>query len=130
VIHAAYKHLDSKLRIAELTIGQWAGVVLGVLVALLWGSYVSPFGTFLTLVSSIYLGALPAGAAMLASVSEFDLGVLIRSAIAWRRRDGRMLPGPGASARGYVVRADHEHERANRDQQAPELDLATLWEES
>jgi hypothetical protein len=32
-MNAAYRHLESKTRIAELTLGQWAGIVLGVLVA-------------------------------------------------------------------------------------------------
>jgi hypothetical protein len=129
-MHAAYKHLDSKLRIASLTLGQWCGIVLGVGVALLWWSTLSPFGTFLTLVSSIYLGSLPAGAAMLASVSEFDLWILVRSAIAWRRRDGRMPPGPGASPSGYVVRAEPDADATNRSRQVPDLDLASLWEDS
>lgn len=129
-MHVAYKHLDNKLRIAELTLGQWLGVVLGVGVAIGWGMYLSPLGTYLTLISAIYLGSLPAGAAILASLSEFDLVLLVRSAIAWRRRDGRMTPGPGGSARGYVVRPEDLDRGARPEVEAPELDLATLWEES
>jgi hypothetical protein len=129
-MHVAYKHLDNKLRIAELTLGQWFGVILGAGVAIGWGMYLSPLGTYLTLISSIYLGSLPAGAAILASLSEFDLVLLVRSAIAWRRRDGRMSPGPGASARGYLVRPEPRDASARPDVETPELDLATLWEES
>ncbi len=129
-MHVAYKHLDSKLRIADLTIGQWLGVATGVGVALGWGMYVCPVGGYLKLASAIYLGALPAGAAMLASMSEFDLLLLVRSAIAWRRREGRLAPGPGSSIRGYVVRPLPEDDPARRVEQAPDLDLATLWEEA
>lgn len=129
-MRVAYKHLDSKLRIAELTLGQWLGVLLGVGVAFGWGLYVSPLGTYLTLISAIYLGSLPAGAAILASLSEFDLFLLVRSAIAWRRRDGALRPGPGCSARGYVVRPDAPDGSAPATPEAPELDLATLWEDS
>jgi hypothetical protein len=130
-VNIAYKHLDSKLRIAELTIGQWVGVIAGLVIAFVWGFYLSPLGTYPTLISAIYLGALPAGATIVASVSEFDLWLLIRSAIAWRRSDGRFTPGPGESVRGYALREDPETRRAeDARNQTNDLDLASLWEES
>ena len=129
-MNTAYKHLDSKLRIAELTIGQWLGVLLGLGLAIAWGVYVSPFGPTLTVSSSVYVGAIPAGAVLLSSATELDPALLIRSAVAWRRMDGRFVPGPGHSASGYVVTGDRHREAARRRREAsPPPALATLWEE-
>lgn len=130
-MNVAYKHLDSKLRIAELTIGQWMCVGLGAAIAIGWGFYLRPpLGTTLTAITAVYLGALPAGAAVLANASEFDVLLIVRSAFRWRRHEGLFTPGPGGSARGYVLREDHqEGPGAKARQRAPELDLASLWEE-
>jgi hypothetical protein len=130
-VNVAYKHLDAKLRIADLTIGQWISVLVGIGVAAVWGLYLSPLGTYLTLVSSVYFGALPAAAALLASMSEFDLWLVLRSALRWYRLEGRFASGPGGSAHGYVVRADRGG-HAPRPRERPrvrELDPASLWEE-
>jgi hypothetical protein len=129
-MNLAYKHLDSRLRIAELSIPQWIAVLAGVGVAVIWGMYVSPFGPSLTLVSAIYLGALPAGAAILASSTEFDLWLLVRSALAWRRADGRYARGAGDGAHGYALRENaDELALRQRRRNAIELDLESLWKE-
>lgn len=128
-MNAAYKHLDSKLRIADLTVGQWIGVIVGVASGIAWGMYISPFGPTITLTSAMYLAALPIGAALCASATDFDPWLTLRSALAWRRRDGRFVPGPGDSASGYVV----AHEAATTNgvaapERLVELDLGSLWE--
>jgi hypothetical protein len=130
-MNTAYKHLDSKLRIADLTLGQWVGIIVGVGVGVVWGLYLSPLGTYLTLATAVYLGAIPAAAALLASMSEFHLWLLLRSAFPWRRLDGRFVSGPGSSARGYVVSEDADG-RDTRSGSGPvrELDPAALWSES
>lgn len=130
-MNTAYKHLDSKLRIGDLTVVQWISVILGIGIAVVWGMYVSPFGTYVTLVMSIYIGALPAAAALVASMSELDVWLMARSAIRWRRLDGRFASGPGRSARGYVVGEEaDEPATARRPERARELDLSALWEGS
>jgi hypothetical protein len=130
-MNVAYKHLDSKLRIAELSIAQWISVFAGVAIGFVWGLYLSPFGLYPTLISAIYLGAIPGAATFFASVSEFDLWLLLGSAIRWRRREGRFVPGPGGSARGYVLRLDPEENRGRATRsQLNDLDLASLWEET
>jgi hypothetical protein len=131
-MNVAYKHLDSKLRIAELTVVQWVGVLLGVGIAALWGFLLSPFGDYLTLISAIYLGALPSGAALLAGFTEFDLWLLVRSAVRWRRLEGRFAPGPGGGTRGYVLR-EEDDDGGGTAQARPrprELDLQSLWEDA
>jgi hypothetical protein len=131
-MNVAYKHLDSKLRIGELTIGQWAGVGLGVVIAGAWALYVRPpIGTTLTAVTAVYLGALPAGAALLASASEFNLFLILTSALRWRRRERRYIPGPGSGARGYVLEEDPTPAAARAARPAvADLDISALWEEA
>ncbi|NLT06141.1 MAG: hypothetical protein GXY03_07500 [Solirubrobacterales bacterium] len=129
-MNIAYKHLDAKLRIAELGIGQWLAVLAGVGLAIVWGTYVSPFGPMLTLTTSIYLAAVPAGAALLANVTEFDAWLMLRSALAWWRSDGRYVPGPGESATGYLVSGGAVDDGAEARWLAAELDAAALWGES
>lgn len=127
-MNTAYKHLDSKLRIAELSVGQWIALLSGLTIAVVWGLYVSPFGPTLTLVSSIYAVALPGAAALFASLTEFDPWLLIRSAVAWRRLDGRFAAGPGGAARGYAVHEDEAGQGGqNPRQRLEELDLSALW---
>jgi hypothetical protein len=126
--NSAYKHLDSKLRIAELTVGQWIGIFIGVVLALMYGYFVHPFGTMLTLVSAVYVGGIPVAASLLAGFSEFDLWLLLRSAVRWRRRDGRYLPGPGLVTDGYrLLIPVAELRRAERAARSA-LDPAELWE--
>jgi hypothetical protein len=126
-VNVAYKHLEAKLRIGELTVGQWGGLLAGVGLAICWGLYLSPFGAYLTLLSAIYLGGIPAAAAFLASLSEFDFWLLVRSALAWRRAEGRYLAGPGEQASGYLVlREQIPRELAFPDEAG--LELEGLWE--
>jgi hypothetical protein len=128
-MNPAYKHLDAKLKVHELTLGQWAGAALGVGVGLLWGLLLSPFGLYVTLASAIYVGGIPAGAVFLASVTEFDAWLILRSALRWRRGDGLFVPGPGPESRGYVVRPDPTTEAAENGRRPVEdIDLATFWE--
>jgi hypothetical protein len=125
-MNSAYKHLDSKLKVAELTLGQWCGLMVGVAVAILWGFYLSPLGTYLTVGTAVYLGAVPASFALMSSFYEVNLGVVLLSAIKWMRLDGTFMPGPGADAEGYVVR----HEQIEDDPKVAlaNLDPAALWE--
>ena len=128
-MNVAYKHLDAKLRISELTIGQWLGLFVATMGAILYATYFSPFGTALTLATAVYVGGLPVAVIIVASFSEFDLWQLVRSAARWRRLDARYLPGPGTASAGYrLTEALEDSRRAERDRIA-QLDLASLWGE-
>jgi hypothetical protein len=126
-MNQAYKHLDTKLKLAELTIGQWLGVVLGLGVSLMWGFYVSPFGTSITIGSAVYLGAVPISFALMSTVFEVNLGVVLRSAISWVRLDGRFVPGAGPRVEGYFVRPD-QREKDDVKATLATLDPAALWD--
>jgi hypothetical protein len=127
-MNVAFKHLESKLRFGELTIGQWAGVLVGVLFAFAWAQYLSPIGGLAGAVIGIYLGAIPASAAFFASLSEFDLWGLIAAALRWRRHEGRYMAGPGSSARGYVLISDSHNAPGARPDSSCEPDLEALWQ--
>ncbi len=105
-MNAAFKHLEAKLRFADLSIGQWASVLGGVLFAFVFAEYLSPIGGMGGVIIGVYLGAIPASAAFFASLSEFDLWGLVGAAVRWHRRDGRHVPGAGESALGYALLAD------------------------
>jgi hypothetical protein len=121
-VNAAYRHLEAKTRIAELTLGQWAGILVGVLVAVAFAMVLRPFSGYVNLALGIYIGGLPAAAVFLASISEFDVWLLGRSALRFHRADGRYLPGGGHGARGYTIRTP-------ADPRGPvgALDLGSLW---
>jgi len=121
----AYKQLEAKTRIADLTLGQWVGAIAGVLSALVAIAWLRPFGTYVNLVLGVYLGGIPVTIALVVSVGEFDVWFLVRAAWRWWRADGRYLPGPGDSARGYQITAA-VHARDGRE--ATSLELQRLWE--
>jgi len=123
-MNPAYKHLDAKLRIAELTLGQWAGIVVGVIVGLVFGLYLSPLGPIPSLILAIYIGGVPVAAIFVASFSEFDLWLLIRAAWRWRRDDARYVPGPGSATDGYRILKPVGERAPSR---VAELDLAAIW---
>jgi hypothetical protein len=123
-VNVAFKHLEAKLRFADLSIGQWASVLGGVLFAFVFAEYLSPVGGMGGVIIGVYLGAIPASAAFFASLSEFDLWGLVAAAFRWYRRDGRHVPGAGESASGYALLADEPDELQSG---AVDLDLEALW---
>jgi hypothetical protein len=127
-VNPAFKHLDAKLRIAELTIRQWVGVFAGVMVAFLYAYVLHPFGTMLTTITAVYIAGIPIAVALLAGFSDFDAWLILRSAMRWRSADGRYLPGPGAPTAGYRVLAPVD-ELLDRGEPLAELDIAGLWGE-
>lgn len=124
-MNTAYKHLETRLRIGELTLGQWAGIVLGVAIGVTWGMYASPFGPYISLFSAIYVGGVPAMAAWVASQADFDLWQHLAAAVRWHRGSHVYLPGAGVTATGYAVVAAPA--RAASMAAAPDLDVEALW---
>jgi len=126
-VNTAYKHLEAKLRFGDLTVGQWAGVLGGVLFALAFAQYLSPVSGMWGVVLGVYLGAIPASAAFLASLSDFDLAGLIAAAIRRHHRPGRHLPGGGTAAQGYVLMPVAGGNFVDRASDT-EPDLEALWD--
>lgn len=125
MMHLAYKHLNAKERIGELTVGQWATVFTGMIVMLLWGFYLSPLSRYLSIVSAVYLGGLPIALAVVASYAEFNVWRFAASAWRWTLAPGRYGAGPGAPSTGYTIMPTAV--RAADSPPIPPLDLQSLW---
>jgi hypothetical protein len=126
-MNLAYKHLNAKERIGELTVGQWAVVFIGMIVMLLWGFYLSPLSRYLSIITAVYLGGLPIALALIASYAEFNIWRFAKSAWKWTFASGRYAAGPGAQTPGYVISPDPRGEITGERVGAPPLDLETLW---
>ena len=121
----AYKQLEAKTRIAELTVGQWVGAIAGVLCALVVIAWLRPFGTYVNLVLGVYLGGIPVTIALVVSVGEFDVWLLLRAAWRWWRAEGRYGAGPGSTARGYQITGV---EPSAGSAGATAIELQRLWD--
>ncbi len=125
-MNLAYKHLNAKERIGELTWGQWAVVFGGVLVMVVWGFWLSPLSAYLSIVTAVYLGGLPVALALLANYAEFDVWRFAKSARRWSLAAGRYAAGPGPLTPGYVIGPDPHAPSGEARVSAP-LDLEGLW---
>jgi hypothetical protein len=98
-----YKHLEDPLRLSGLTIGQYAAMAGTTLVAIVFGLYISPLPTGVTMGLSLFLAGLPI--AISYAVSGFDVSVAdtIAALYRWAREDKHFLPGAGDTPTGYVV---------------------------
>jgi hypothetical protein len=125
-----YKHLESKIRISGLTLGQWAQLTGCVLFALLFAFQVSPLATGPTITVSVFIAGLPVAASYALAGSEFSATRLIVSVWRWQRRPRRFVAGPGDVGDGYVVIAPPEPEVAPVSPNgAGELRLEAVWDD-
>jgi hypothetical protein len=128
-MNVAYKHLDSKLRIASLSITQWCGVFAGIALAVLWGWTLHPFSGTLNTVIAVYIGGIPAVLTWLSVEAEFDLMLRARAFVRWRRGGDLYLPGAGYTAQGYVIEARRTTKvQPGRDAQPALPNVEALWE--
>lgn len=127
-MNVAYKHLNAKLRIGDLTKGQWGSVLAGVLLMLGWGFYLSPLSTYPTIISAVYLGGVPIALAMLASYAEVNVWRFALKGVVWLRADGRYVAGAGDEVQGYRLTPDPRTEREAARSLCQPLDLSGLWD--
>jgi hypothetical protein len=124
-----YKHLDAKLRLGGLRLGQWLQLALAGGFAVIFGMYLSPLPPGPTIALSVFAGGLPVAVSFAALGLEFSVAGFLRALVRWARAPRRYLPGPGSSATGYVVAAaprSGEHERAG--DVAARSRIAELWD--
>jgi hypothetical protein len=125
-VNLAYKHLNAKERVGELTWGQWAVVFCGVLVMVVWGFWLSPLSPYLSIVTAVYLGGLPVALALLATYAEFDVWRFAKSAHRWSLARSRYAAGPGPDTPGYVIAPDPRF-ASGSDRASGPLDVEALW---
>jgi hypothetical protein len=103
VRHPTYKHLEAKLRLGSLSLGQWVQITTAGTAAATFGVYVSPLPTTATIFVSIVGAGMPVALSYGAMGLEFSVAAF--AAAAWRywHRPRHYLPGSGESAPGYVV---------------------------
>ncbi len=126
-MNSAYKHLDARLRLAGLALGQWVAVGVGVILAIVWGKYLSPFSHTLTFFTSFYMAGLPVTLALVANQSDFDVWIYARSWWRWRAGHDRYPAGPGPARDGYVLDPPPEPDPGRAQQRPPILDFQELW---
>ena len=104
--HPTYKHLEARLRLGALTLGQWAQLTAAAVAAAVFGGYLSPFAPQVTIFVAIIAAGLPVAVSYGAMGLEFSVGRY--AAAAWRhwRAPHRYLPGPGQPTSGYLVLND------------------------
>ena len=130
-MHAAPAHLESKLRFFELSVSQIVAILTGLLVGFAWAMFVSPLHGMVNAMSGAYIAAMPAVPVFVASQTEFDLGAMVVGAARWRRIEGRFIPGPGTTPKGYMPHREARLGYLEDDIPGglPGLDLQALWDQ-
>src|SRR6188472_2628119 len=102
-----------------------AGLFCGALIGVVWAKFLCPLDGLVAAVSGVYIAALPSLPVFLASQTDFDLWLVVRGALGWRRREGRYVPGAGTGCVGYRTEQPATVTSKGR---VPEVDLQALWE--
>jgi hypothetical protein len=130
VANVTYKHLEGKTVVGLFSLGQWAQLLAGVLLGLLFGVYLSPLPPMPTIFLSCLLPGLPLAASYGAMGLEFSFAQLAWAAWRFWRSPRRWLPGPGGTSAGYLVVPDPdpaEQPPGRRDPARPRQ-LEGLWD--
>jgi hypothetical protein len=126
VRHPTYKHLETRLRLGAFTLAQWAQITAAGTAAALFGGYLSPFSTQVTIFVSVIGAGLPIAVSYGAMGLEFSVAQLVVAGWRYWRRPHRYLPGSGERATGYRLLGDRPEAEVAR---APvEHREAPLWD--
>jgi hypothetical protein len=130
VANPTYKHLEGKTVVGQFSLGQWAQLLAGVVLGLVFGIYLSPLPPTATIFVSCLLPGLPLAAGYGAMGLEFSLAQLARAAWRFWRSPRRWLPGPGAPTVGYLVVPDPDAAERSpaRSDPARARRLEGLWD--
>ena len=125
--NVTYKHLEGRTVVGLFALAQWLQLLAGVVLALVFGIYLSPLPATATIFVACLLPGLPLAASYGAMGLEFSLTQGARAAWRFWRRPGSYLPGPGRTARGYVVRPDEPQQASTGRAAAVAPNLEALW---
>jgi hypothetical protein len=126
--HPTYKHLEARLRLGAFSLGQWAQITTAGVTAALFGGYVSPFPTQVTLFVSIVGAGLPVAVSYGAMGLEFSVAQIARAGWRYWRQPRRFLAGPGEPTAGYAVVADRVHHQGTQAADPATSEGAVLWD--
>src|SRR4051812_12605468 len=107
MLHPTYKHLEDRIRLAGLSLWQWAQLFVCAVAA--WGfSRVLPLPGSWSLSVAVTLCGLPAAAAIAFMHADFDVRVWVTDAVGFPLRSATFQAGAAARTpiTGYVVRDD------------------------
>ena len=82
VRHPTYKHLEGRLRLGAFSLGQWAQITAAGTAAAVFGAYLSPLPTRVTIFVAILGAGLPVAVSYGAMGLEFSVGQLARRRVA------------------------------------------------
>ena len=131
MVNPTYKHLEAKLRLGGLRLGQWFQLVLAGGVAVVFGMYVSPLPAGPTIALSVFVAGLPVSVSFAALGLEFSVRGFIAAVWRWARAPRRYVPGAGALGAGYIVTAaepDQAPVAGAVDIAASRRRIAELWD--
>lgn len=114
LIHPTYRYLDRAVRLAGLTLSQWAQLVGAGIGAWLLAR-VLPFSGTYDLSIALTIAGMPVAASLAAGADSIHPFAQLRALLTWRRRAAVYLPGAGdTAAAGYrllpeAAAASHDH---------------------
>jgi hypothetical protein len=127
VRHPTYKHLEAKLRLGSLSLGQWVQIALAGTAAAVFGVYVSPLPASATVFVSIVAAGMPVAVSYGAMGLDFSVADFARAAWRYWRSPRRYVSGAGQLSRGYVVHI--EQPVSTPESRGPRLaDQEALWD--
>jgi hypothetical protein len=127
-----YKHLEDPMRLSGLTLGQWGGLAASALVAIVFGLYVSPLPSGITITLSLFVAGLPL--VLPYAVSGFDMAMseTLAAVYRWARGAKHYLPAAVEPPSGYVVVQAPDDERhvarSSEDIAAARRQLEGVWD--
>jgi hypothetical protein len=127
VANVTYKHLEGKTVVGAFSLHQWAQLLAGAVLGLVFAIYLSPLPTGPTIFIACLLPGLPLAASYGAMGLEFSLGQGVLAAWRFWRRPRRYLPGPGQAATGYLTEPGPQGE-PRRPGESAGAQLEGLWD--
>jgi hypothetical protein len=124
--HPTYKHLEARLRLGAFSLGQWGQITAAGVAAAVFGGYLSPFSTQVTIFVAIVGAGLPVAVCYGAMGLEFSVAQFVRAVWRYWRQPRRFLAGAGEPSSGYRVLAEQPANASPGAYQRPEGEL--LWD--
>jgi hypothetical protein len=126
--HPTYKHLEDKLRIGAFSLGQWAQIASAGIAAAVFGGYLSPLPTQVTIFLSIIGAGLPIAISYGGMGMEFSVAQFARAGWCYWRGPRRYLAGSSERTAGYALLDDAAQVPRGPSAVATTGEEALLWD--